>query len=54
MLTETVVTYRMRSALSQGVPFTNYGIVIAQMTGALERSVRPFPAVHDALTGGGA
>ena len=51
MLTETVVQYRMNQALSQGVPFTNYGTAIARMTGALERSLRPFPAVH-ALLGG--
>lgn len=46
MITERDVQYRMRCAEDQGVPFTNYGIVIAQMTGALERSVRLFPAVH--------
>ena len=54
MLTETVVAGRMRLARSQGVPITNYGIVIARMTGALERSLRPFPAIHDRLAGGGA
>lgn len=52
MLTETVVQYRMRQALSQDVPFTNYGIVIARITGALERSLRLFPELHDLLTGG--
>ena len=41
MLTETVVRFRMRQAAEQGVPFTNYGIVIARMTGTLERSLRP-------------
>ena len=41
MLTETVVRHRMRRALAQGVPFTNYGIVIARITGALERSLKP-------------
>ena len=54
MLTENVVLNRMRSAQAQGVPFTNYGIVIARMTGALERSVRPFPAIHAMLSGDGA
>lgn len=49
MLTQTVVQYRMRRALSQGVPFTNYGIVIARVTGALERSLRPFPELHAML-----
>lgn len=49
MLTETVVQYRMRQALEQGVPFTNYGILIARMTGALERSLRLFPELHALL-----
>ena len=49
MLTENVVKYRMNLALSQGVPFTNYGTAIARMTGALERSLRPFPQVHALL-----
>ena len=47
MITEREVQYRMRCAQDQGVPFTNYGIAIAQMTGALERSVRLFPEVHE-------
>ena len=41
MITERDVQYRMRCAEDQAVPFTNYGTVIAQMTGSLERSVRP-------------
>ena len=50
MITEREVQYRMRCAEDQGVPFTNYGIVIAQMTGTLERSVRLFPQVHELVT----
>ncbi len=46
MITEREVQYRMRCAEDQGIPFTNYGIAIAQMTGTLERSVRIFPDVH--------
>ena len=49
MITEREVQYRMRCAEDQGTPFTNYGIAIAQMTGALERSVRLFPDVHELL-----
>ena len=49
MITERDVQYRMRCALDQNVPFTNYGIVIAAMTGALERSTRMFPDVHRLL-----
>ncbi len=40
MITEREVMYRMKCAVDQGVPFTNYGTAIAQMTGALERSIR--------------
>lgn len=49
MITERDVQYRMRCALDQNVPFTNYGIVIAAMMGALERSTRMFPDVHKLL-----
>ncbi len=49
MLTQTVVQYRMKRALAQGVHFTNYGTAIARMTGALERSLRLFPEVHALL-----
>ena len=49
MITERDVAERMRRAEQQGVPFTNYGIAIAQMTGTLERSVRLFPRVHALL-----
>ena len=50
MLTENTVKARMDSAAGQGVPFTNYGIVIAYMTGILERSLRLFPTLHSLLT----
>lgn len=50
MLTENAVLARMDEAVKQGVPFTNYGIAIAFMTGTLERSLRLFPALHDRLT----
>lgn len=39
MLNEREVLRRMRFAIRQGVPITNYGIVIAQMRGILERSI---------------
>ena len=54
MLTETVVQYRMNLALAQGVPFTNYGIAIARMTGTLERSLRLFPDLHALIAEDGA
>ena len=50
MLTESAVRARMAEAVAQGVPFTNYGVAIALMTGALERSLRLFPALHRTLT----
>ena len=52
MLTESAVRARMARAVAQGVPFTNYGVAIALMTGALERSLRLFPALHRVLTEG--
>ncbi len=39
MLNERAVKYRMNLALSQGIPFTNYGTAIARMNGILDRSV---------------
>ena len=50
MLTERAVRFRMHEALEQGVPFTNYGIAIAHLTGILERSVRLFPDIHAAIS----
>ena len=40
MITEREVMYRMKCAVNQGVPFTNYGTAIAAITGALDRSIR--------------
>lgn len=39
MLTERDVRYRMKCAEDQNIPFLNYGIIIAEMKGALERSI---------------
>lgn len=43
MLTEKEVDLRRKSAIGQGVPFTNYGIAIAHMNGILKRSIAPLP-----------
>ena len=43
MLNEREVKYRMKCAVDQNVPFTNYGIAIAQMKGILKRSIELFP-----------
>ena len=41
MLNPREVTYRMNCALDQGIPFINYGILIAALHDVLERSIRP-------------
>lgn len=46
MITERDVTYRMRSALDSGVPFTNYGVALAYMNGILGRSLAVFPELQ--------
>ena len=39
MRTEREMRWRMRTALSQGVPFTNYGVTLAACTGILNRAL---------------
>ena len=43
MLNEREVKYRLQCAREQGVPITNYGILIAYMNGILPRTLEPFP-----------
>ena len=45
MLNEREMRYRLKCAADQGVPITNYGIIIAYMQGILRRSVELFPEV---------
>ena len=42
MLNEREVQNRMQTSLSQGTPFSNYGIAIAYMNGIIERSTQIF------------
>ena len=49
MLNEREVLYRMNHAMDEGVPFTNYGIVIAYMKGILARSIELFPNLLELL-----
>ena len=49
MITEKEVQARREMAEAQGVPFTNYGLVSAHITGVLERSLRLFPEIHTLL-----
>ncbi len=41
-LNERELKYRMKTAMEQGVPFTNYGIVIAQTQGIFARTIEIF------------
>ncbi len=49
MLNEREVRYRMKHAVKQGIPITNYGVTIAYMQGILKRSLRIFPHLEAAL-----
>ena len=49
MLNEREVTYRMKCAADQGIPFTNYGTAIAHMHGILKRSLEPIPELWNKL-----
>ncbi len=45
MLNEREVAHRVRLCERNGVPVTNYGILIAQINGILARSVAPLPEI---------
>lgn len=45
MLNGREMKYRLKCAVDQGVPITNYGILIAYMKGILRRSIELFPEV---------
>lgn len=49
MLNQREMKYRLSCAADQGVPMTNYGILIAYVKGILERSVELFPEIHRLL-----
>ncbi|MFU0828321.1 MAG: tRNA modification GTPase MnmE [Lachnoclostridium sp.] len=49
MLNEREVRYRMKCAVDQGIPFTNYGVTIAYMQGILKRSLQIFPHLEAIL-----
>ena len=46
MLNEREMKYRIACCQDLGVPITNYGILIAQVTGILKRSLGPFPEMQ--------
>jgi [FeFe] hydrogenase H-cluster maturation GTPase HydF len=45
MLNDREMRYRQECAADQGVPFTNYGVVIAHIQGILRRSLQIFPHI---------
>lgn len=49
MLNEREMKYRIACCRDQKVPITNYGILIARVTGILKRSLEPFPALAKIL-----
>lgn len=49
MLNEREMKYRIACCCDQSVPITNYGILIAQVTGILKRSLKPFPKILNIL-----
>ena len=54
MLSPREMKYRMQCAVDAGIPFTNYGITLAYLTGVLRRSISPFPGLledYDRLLG---
>ena len=52
MLNEREMRWRLRCAEDQGIPMTNYGILIAYVNGILERSVQIFPDIAEILKRG--
>lgn len=53
MLNEREMKYRLSCAQDQGVPMTNYGILIAYVKGILKRSVEVFPKIESLLDAAG-
>lgn len=49
MLNEREVQSRMERAVTQNVPFTNYGTTIAYMNGILKRSLKIFPELSEKI-----
>lgn len=49
MLNEREMKYRQQCAEDQGIPITNYGILIAYIQGILKRSVEPFADIAGVL-----
>ena len=52
MLNEREMKYRLQCAEDQGIPMTNYGILIAYIHGILARSLEPFSEIAGILENG--
>ena len=50
MLNEREMGRRLDIAKAQGVPMTNYGILIAFLNGILKRALEPFPDLYELLS----
>ncbi|MDR0624602.1 MAG: [FeFe] hydrogenase H-cluster maturation GTPase HydF [Treponema sp.] len=53
MLNEREMKYRQGCAADQGIPMTNYGILIAHIQGILKRSIAMFPHLLTEIEGAG-
>lgn len=53
MLNRREMSHRLEVAAAQGVPMTNYGVLIAHVLGVLPRAIEPFPAAALAYEGVG-
>ena len=51
MLPPRQMRFRQRTAADQGVPITNYGMLIAYIHGILPRALAPFPDAAKLLAG---
>lgn len=49
MLNAREMKYRVQCAVDQGIPITNYGILVAYLRGILKRSLEPFPEIGKLL-----
>ena len=49
MLPDREMRYRQRCCADQGIPVTNYGILIAYLNGILHRTLEPFPDIEGLL-----
>lgn len=49
MLNEREMQYRIKCAMDQNIPITNYGITIAYINGILKRTLEPFPQIYKLL-----